>query len=266
MDYSDRGNLQQLFVDSLRDCALVLLDVDGKVLTWNAGAREMLGYAEADVVGQHFSCLYTQDDIDAGKPLLSLAGALAQGRHGDTSQRLRKDGAKLETEGVLIPLYDPQHKLVAFGSMLHEIVPSARSATAPATGPAPAEGRRKILLVDDDEAVREAAVRLLTSLGYEVIVASSGREALATLARVADIDVLFTDVAMPGGMDGGEVAKEAILLRPDIKIVFASGYFEAALVREGSIAASTHFLVKPYRKKDLAQKMDEVLNSKAALT
>lgn len=266
MDYSDRGALQQLFVDSLRDCALVILDVDGKVLTWNAGANAMLGYAESEVVGRHFSCLYTQNDINAGKPLMSLAGALAQGRHDDTSQRLHKDGTNLETQAVLIPLYDAQNKLVAFGSMTREVGASTRPAVAPTAEPAPAEKRKKVLLVDDDEAVRTAAVGLLASLGYEVIVASNGPEALETLARVDDIDVLFTDVVMPGGMDGGEVARKAKLLRPDMKILFASGYFEAALVREGNIAASTHFLVKPYRKKDLAQKMAEVLSSAVSPT
>ena len=278
MDYSDRGNLQQLFVDSLRDCALVLLDVDGKVLTWNAGAHEMLGYTESEVIGRHFSCLYTQTDIDAGKPLMSLAGALTQGRHEDISQRLHKDGTKREIQGVLIPLYDPQHKLVAFGNLARETGPKISSAAAASTAVAPpapttniapaaakdivpAERRKKILLLDDDEAVRLTSVTLLTSLGYEVIVASSGKEALETLERIDDIDVLFTDVVMPGGMDGGEVATQAKLLRPGMKILFASGYFEAALVRGGSIEASTHFLVKPYRKKELAQKMEEVLTS-----
>lgn len=261
MDYSDRGNLQQLFVDTLRDCALVLLDVDGKVLSWNAGAHAMLGYAESEVIGRHFSCLYTQSDIDAGKPLMSLAGALAQGRHEDTSQRLHKDGTKLETHGILIPLYDPQNKLVAFGNFTREARASARSLAARAPDGVPAEERKKVLLVDDDEAVRAAAVSLLASLGYEVVVATSGSEALDMLERLDDIDVLFTDVVMPGGMDGGEVAKKAQLLRPGMKVLFASGYFEAALVREGSIAASTHFLVKPYRKKELALKMAEVLGS-----
>ena len=96
MDYSDRGTLRQLFVDTLRDCALVILDVDGKVLTWNTGAQAMLGYPESEVIGRHFSCLYTQNDIDTAKPLTSLAGALAQGRHEETSQRQRKDGTKVE--------------------------------------------------------------------------------------------------------------------------------------------------------------------------
>lgn len=258
MDYSDRGTLQQLFVDNLRDCALILLDVDSKLVSWNAGAHAMLGYAESEVIGRHFSCLYTQNDIDAGKPSMSLAGALAHGRHGDTSQRLHKNGTELKTQGVLIPLYDPQRKLVAFGSLTRAVGASTRSLEA---GAVPSEERKKILLVDDDEAVRTAAASLLTSLGYEAILASSGSEALEVLERVDDIDVLFTDVVMPGGMDGGEVAKKAQLLRPGMKVLFASGYFEAALVREGNIAAHTHFLVKPYRKKELAARLAEVLHS-----
>ncbi|MDO8944611.1 MAG: PAS domain S-box protein, partial [Desulfobacterales bacterium] len=117
MDYSDRGVLQQLFVDSFPDYALILLDVDGKILTWNTGAKAMHGYLEAEIVGRHFSCLYIQADIDGAKPLMSLAGAMAQGRHEETRRRLHKDGTELEVQDVLIPLYDPHKKLVAFGNL-----------------------------------------------------------------------------------------------------------------------------------------------------
>jgi PAS domain S-box-containing protein len=264
MDYTNRGDLQQLFVDSLADYALILLDVDGKVLTWNAGAHAMLGYAEIEAVGRHFSYLYSQNDIDAGKPLMSLAGALAQGRHEEISQWRRKDGTELKAQNVLTPLYDPLKKLVAFGNLAREIDRPSRSVPVKPVSVVAAGGGKKVLLVDDDEAVRGTAVSLLESLGYQVVVASGGAEALDIIARDSSIDVLFTDVVMPGGMNGGEVAKEALRLRPDVKVLFSSGYFEGALVREGDIAASTHFIVKPYRKKDLAQKMDEVLNSRMA--
>ena len=289
MDYSDLGALQKLFVDTLPDCALVLLDVDGKVLTWNAGAEEIHGYSAPEIVGRHFSCLIVRADSDAARPLMSLAGAMAQGRHEETRQRLHKDGTEFQVLDTLIPLYDPQKKLVAFGNLTREIdrsrrtvAPPAQAVAAPAITPpvpaaaappvtaepqrlhiVPSERRKKVLLVDDDEAVRTAAVGLLTKLGYEVIVASSGPEALDLLAGVADVDVLLTDVKMPGGMDGGEVATRAQELCPDLKVLFVSGYFEGALVRQGTIAASTHFLVKPYRRKELALKMDEVLSSKA---
>ena len=259
MDYSDRRSLQQLFVDNLRDCALVVLDVEGKMLTWNAGAMTMLGYSESEMVGRHFSCLYMQKDVDAGRPAMALADAVAQGRHDDTGQRRHKDGRRVSTQSMLIPLHDPDGKLVAFGDLTREMGTMPRSASS-----GTADVRKKILLVDDDEAVRTAAVGLLDSLGYEVIVASSGDEALEMLTRIDDIDVLFTDVVMPGGMGGGEVAEKAQALRPDLKFLFASGYFEAALVRDGTIAARTHFLVKPYRKKELALKMAEVLGSAVA--
>jgi PAS domain S-box-containing protein len=279
MDYSDRGVLQQLFVDSFPDYALVVLDVDGKVLTWNAGAQAIHGYPESEIVGRHFSCLYIQSDIDADKPMTSLADAIADGRLEETRRRLHKDGTEFEVQDILISLYSPQKKLVAFGNLTREVGRSARLVPVLAAVPASAPGsalaaqggrigpvtlRTKVLLVDDDEDVRTVSVDLLTSLGYQVIVASSGPEALELLARHADIDVLFTDVVMPDDMDGGEVAERARQLRPDIKVLFTSGYFEGALVRKGSIAANTHFLVKPYRKRDLAQMMEQVLASEAS--
>jgi PAS domain S-box-containing protein len=259
MDYANRGNLQQLFVDSLVDCSLVLLDVDGKVLSWNAGARAMFGYTEGEVAGRHFSGFYTRNDIDAGKPAESLAGALAHGRHEETGLRVRKDGTDFRAVEVLIPLYDPLKRLVAFGNMTRAVVRSLHSVSPLQAVAAVGGGRTKVLLVDDDEAVRTAALGLLTGLGYEVLVASGGPEALAMLSLRDDVDVLFTDVMMPDGMSGGQLAEHARLLRPNLKVLFASGYFEGALVREGNLAARTHFLVKPYRKKDLALKMDEVL-------
>jgi PAS domain S-box-containing protein len=261
----EQDNLQQLFADSLADVALVVLDVEGKVLTWDAGAQAVLGYSEAEVVGRHFSFVYTEGDINAGKPLVSLAGALAQGRHEDIGLRRRKDGTEFHAESVLIPLFDPMKKLVAFGSRMREVdrvAPAAAVQVIAGVATSTLAGK-KVLLVDDDEAVRGAAVGLLTSLGYQVVAAPGGAEALELLARTPDIDVLFTDVVMPGGMSGSELAEQARALRPDLKILFASGYFEGALVREGTIAASTQFLVKPYRKKELALKMDEVLKPAA---
>jgi PAS domain S-box-containing protein len=261
MDYADRGHLQQLFTDTVVDVALIILDVDGKVLTWNAGAHAMLGYTEAEVVGQHFSFVYTQSDVSAGMPLMALNDALAKGRHEDAGVRLRKDGTEVKTESVLIPLYDSLKKLVAFGNLTREIDRSARLVAPKATPGALAPTGKKVLLVDDDDAFRGAAISLLTSLGYQVVAAPGAVEAVAILARVADVDVLITDVVMPGGMSGGELAKQARILRPDIKILFSSGYFEGALVSQGTISDGTHFLVKPYRKKDLALKMNEVLNA-----
>ena len=250
MDRSDHGHLKQLLVDSLPDCALVVLDPEGNVLSWNVGAEELLGYTEVETIGRSFSGL-------AGSPA-ALAMARQLGRHGEICRRRHSNGAEIEVWEIVIPLYDPELQFVAFGLMMRSLGAPAGTAVAPPR--ALASGRRKkVLLVDDDGAVRATSVDLLTALGYDVLVATSGIEALDILARDGDIDVLFTDVVMPGGMDGGEVADKARLIRPDIRVLFQSGYFEGALVRQGNIAANNHLLVKPYRRKDLAQMMSKIL-------
>jgi CheY-like chemotaxis protein len=114
------------------------------------------------------------------------------------------------------------------------------------------ERAAQILVVDDDDQIRQIAVRQLTSLGYRVVEASNGTTALDVLSHNADVDLLFVDLNMPG-MGGHEVATEAARRRPGLKILFASGEGEPA----GSSGA--HFLMKPYRKKELAEKVLEVL-------
>ena len=77
MNDFDRGILRQVFVDALSDRVMILLDVDGKVQTWNAGGRAILGYAVAEIVGNHFSCLYPKDHVAAVRPATELDGARA---------------------------------------------------------------------------------------------------------------------------------------------------------------------------------------------
>lgn len=258
MDNSVHGHLKQLMVDSLPDCALVVLDTGGKVLSWNVGAHGLLGYTEAEAVGLSFSRIVPPETLDPAGAPPSLAIARKNGRHEEICQRMHSDGTDLELREVVIPLRDPQHNLVAFGIMMQS-VGAPGSAAAARSAIVPTKKASKVLLVDDDGDVRNTAVNLLTSLGYQVLVAASGAEALDILARDEGIDVLFTDVMMPGGMDGGEVAEQARLIRPDIKVLFASGYFEDALIRKGNLAANTHLLVKPYRRKELAKMLSMIL-------
>jgi PAS domain S-box-containing protein len=264
MDRTDRGALLQLFIDDLPGCAVILLDADGNILSWNAGARSILGYASHEIVGRHFSALHTKEDIFSGKLSASLDAAVTHGRQQETSRRLTKDGTVIEVASVLVPLRDAQQKLVGFGNMTGAPGGAARPGTAAAALsdiPAASRAPRKILVVDDDDGVRDVALMQLKSLGYSVVMASNGPEALEILGRVPDIDLLFTDVVMPGGLNGREVAEEARKMRPGLKVLFTSGYFEGALVRDGSLEASVRLLIKPYRKKELADKVEEVLGS-----
>jgi len=256
----DRGELLQRFVEDLPDCAVFILDPEGTVLSWNAGARSILGYAADEIVGRPLSALYAGGATDA-TPADAMGDALARGRHEETTQLRRKDGRPLKVRSVLIPLYDARERHVGFGNLTRDLedppVPEAAAASEPDL--AVRRGAQQILVVDDDDQVRAVAVRQLTSLGYRVIAAASGAEALDLLRVVPDVDLLFVDVMMPDGMSGRECAEQAQTLRPDLKVLFASGYFEGALVQRGDIEKSVEFLVKPYRKKDLAEKVQQIL-------
>jgi CheY-like chemotaxis protein len=162
---------------------------------------------------------------------------------------------------VLVPLYDARERHVGFGNLTRDMAAGVPvdAATPAAADLAVRRGAEQILVVDDDDQIRAIAVRQLTGLGYRVIAASGGTEALELLAHVPDVDLLFVDVMMPNGMGGREVAERARSMRPSLKVLFASGYFEGALVDRGEIRGSEAFLVKPYRKKDLAEKVQQVL-------
>ena len=256
MDISVHDHLKHLMVDSLRECALVVLAPDGKVLSWNAGAKGLLGYDEAEAVGLPFSRIVPPETLDPAGVPASLASARKNGRHEAICQRMRSDGTDLEVREVVIPLRDPRHNLVAFGLMMQAVDAARAAAERPAMSPA--RKAHTVLLVDDDDTVRLTSASLLEDMGYEVLAAASGADALDILDRDESIDVLFTDVIMPG-MDGGELAEQARRRRPDLRILFTSGYFEYALVKKGAIRPNTNLLVKPYRRLDLAKKMKMIL-------
>lgn len=257
---SANGDLKQLMVDNLKDCALILLDTDGKVLSWNAGAKNLLGYEEVQAVGQPYARIVPPEARDRDGAPLSLTIARQTGRHEEIGQRIHSNGTDLELHEVVIPLRDLQHNLVAFGLMMQSVEAARQAAPGTASWPTIVKGASsaRVLLVDDDDQVRMTAECLLKDQNYDVIAVASGTEALDVLRRNESIDVLFTDVIMPG-MDGGELAEQARMLRPDLKILFTSGYFEHALIQKGNITANANLLVKPYRPRDLARKMKIIL-------
>ena len=114
-----------------------------------------------------------------------------------------------------------------------------------------ASGREKILVVDDEPRVRKTAVRVLRKLGYEVIEAASGDEALASMEKNKDIDLLFSDIMMPGGMNGRELAAIVTKKYPNVKIQLTSGY-ENVDVTKNSIDAAHPLLKKPYDREQLS--------------
>jgi DNA-binding response OmpR family regulator len=124
-------------------------------------------------------------------------------------------------------------------------------------------GCETILLVEDEESVRELVRVTLASRGYNVLEAENGECGL----RVADackdrIDILITDVVMPG-IGGRELAKKLLLQRPDISVLYLSGYTEDAVITQGAATAATAFLQKPFTLQNLAKKVREVLRDRA---
>jgi CheY-like chemotaxis protein len=122
-------------------------------------------------------------------------------------------------------------------------------------------GKETVLLVEDEAPVRGLAVRVLRNQGYRVLEAANGQEALSVAREHAGekIHLLLTDVVMPQ-MGGTELADRLKALRPEIKVVFTSGYTDEAIVRHGVLEPGTDFLQKPFSPASLAQKVREVLD------
>ncbi|MES3008609.1 MAG: PAS domain-containing protein [Pseudomonadota bacterium] len=120
-------------------------------------------------------------------------------------------------------------------------------------------GSERILLVEDDDLVREYVEGQLRGLGYRVTTTTNASEALEQLRSTAEIDLLFTDVMMPGEMNGRQLAEVAIALRPGLKVLYTSGYTENAIVHHGRLDPGVQLLSKPYRRDELAQKLRSVL-------
>lgn len=108
-----------------------------------------------------------------------------------------------------------------------------------------------VLIVDDDDLVREVGYQMLLKLGHTVQAASNGREALEILRAQPGFSYLFSDVMMPGAMNGVELAKAAAHLRPDLKIILVTGNMDAALMQGVVIHNLVAILPKPYRKQQL---------------
>ncbi|MGY6534804.1 MAG: PAS domain S-box protein [Pararhodobacter sp.] len=151
-------------------------------------------------------------------------------------------------EGTCVKLYFPR-------STDTETEPLSDSADAQIAG-----GAESILVVEDDAMVREHLVASLIGLGYTVHAAETGPQALEILRELPGLDLLFTDVVLPGGMNGRELADAARSLRTGLKVLFTSGYSENAIVHHGRLDAGVELLGKPYRRDELAAKVRKVLD------
>jgi signal transduction histidine kinase len=119
-----------------------------------------------------------------------------------------------------------------------------------------------VLVVEDDEQVRAISADALRDLGYRVLEAADGPAALRMLEQDMTIDLVFTDVVLPGGMTGADVAAGAQKLRPGIKVLFTTGYARNAIIHHGRLDKGVQLITKPFSLSELAEKVRGVLDSK----
>ena len=199
----------------------------------------------AEVASRAFEPFFTTKEVGKGTGLgLSMVYGFAKQSGG--SMQIRSEPG----HGTVVKLFFPRVG-VSQGNDAPRVDPIA----APA-------GAETILVVEDNDLVRAYVEKELKELGYRVITTRNGPEALAILRQPREIDRLFTDVVMPGGMFGPELAKEASRLRPELKVLFTSGYTEHPVQPLDGLDGDARILNKPYRRNDLALMLRTVLKGK----
>jgi CheY-like chemotaxis protein len=202
---------------------------------------------EAEVADRAFEPFFTTKEIDEGSGLgLSMIYGFARQSGGHVKI------FSAENHGTSVWLCLPR-------------ADAPEAAAAPVANPSQLpRGHETILVVEDNAAVREVVITQLESLGYRAIPAEDGPAALRLLAATAGIDLLFTDLVMPNGLSGRQLAEEVVRARPGIRVLFTSGYPSWAGRQVVDLGPGGPLLQKPYKKKQLAEKVREVLDAPPA--
>jgi two-component system NtrC family sensor kinase len=156
-------------------------------------------------------------------------------------------------EGTSIKIYLPR---LVDESTVDPWLPNEPAPGAEASAKRP----ERILLVEDDEEVNRFSSEVLRDEGYEVISTHEGASGLRLLDANPDVRLLFTDVVLPGGMNGRQLADEALRRRPDLKVLFTTGYTRNAIIHHGRLDADVELLTKPFTSDALARKVRQILD------
>ncbi|TQV77838.1 PAS domain-containing hybrid sensor histidine kinase/response regulator [Denitrobaculum tricleocarpae] len=196
-----------------------------------------------DVKARIFEPFFTTKEIGQGSGLgLSMVYGFVKQSGGHISVYSE------EGEGTTIKIYLPR----AIGQDEPNVVQSHRPGDSAGRG-------QRVLVVEDEQLVRELTRDLLEDLGYAVVTADTGRAALEILEGGEAFEVLLSDAVLPGGMNGRQLAEAVKERWPAMRVLYMSGYTENAIIHHGRLDRDAVLLQKPFRKKDLALKMREVL-------
>jgi len=203
----------------------------------------------AEVLGKVFEPFFTTKDVGEGTGLgLSMAYGFAKqsGGHVEIDSAVG-EGTEVR---VHLPIAEAEAPFEALGVDGDTAGPRGRG--------------ESVLVVEDEAAVRKLVVAFLEELNYAVHTVEDGAEALIALESMASVDLLLSDVVLPGKLSGREVAREVRRRRPQVKVLLMSGYAEKVLNKDGPLEPNEAFLPKPFRKVDLARKVRSVLDSDAS--
>ena len=153
--------------------------------------------------------------------------------------------------GTTVSLYLPRH---VGGTETDQFLPPVMEAPEPVIG-------RTVLIVDDEATIRILAAEVLEDLGYRVLQSDSGSGGLEALGMAGHVDLLLTDVGLPGGINGRQLADAARVARPDLKVLFITGYAENAVLNHKHLAHGMHVLTKPFTMNALASRVSDLLVS-----
>jgi signal transduction histidine kinase/CheY-like chemotaxis protein len=188
----------------------------------------------AGILNNVFEPFFTTKDVDKGSGLgLSMVYGFVKQSNGHI--KIYSE----EGHGTTVRIYLPQVTGVALSAAL-------------VSEPSIEGGHETILVVEDDNLVRTFVVGQIQSLGYTTLAAGNAREALVAIDGPEKVDLLFTDMIMPGLMNGRQLADAALQRRTSLKVLFTSGYSNEAIIHHGHLDAGVLLLAKPYRKSDLA--------------
>jgi len=202
---------------------------------------------DADVVSKAFDPFFTTKEAGRGTGL-GLSQVYGFVRQSAGHVRIYSEPG----HGTTVKIYLPRHQGAGEHAPRAERLPDA----------ARASGRETILVVEDDEALRAFAVEALGELGYRVLQAADAQIALDTLDREPEVDLLFTDVVMPGGRNGRQLADEAVKRRPTLKVLFTTGYTRNAIIHHGRLDPGVNLIGKPYTFEELGTRVRTLLDGK----
>ena len=198
-----------------------------------------------EVIAKAFDPFFTTKPLGVGTGLgLSMIYGFARQSGGQV--RIYSD----DGQGTMVCVYLPRAHGTVEGAASESEAPALPRAAAGDT----------VLVVDDEAGIRMLITEILEELGYQSLEAEDGQEGLAILQSDARVDLLITDVGLPGGMNGRQMADAARIARPDLKVLFITGYAENAVIGNGQLDHGMHVMTKPFELDSLGRRIKELID------